>query len=815
MNLKIKSLIIAIITTLFLVGITYMIFYLTYFGYIKNQRILKTADDFKVINTIIENEGNDLIAALEDWVYWDDTSAFIEDKNFEFVKNNLQNHSLDSLNINLALFYNAKDELVYTGDYKLDERASDSLIENISENLIRLHTPDDSSESKTGLLVFDDRAYFVGIADITDSLKVSPSNGTLVFVRNIDSGLIDYIKRTLGVAIRFRSVGIMEPPNGTTIEDPILHSMETSNVIKDINGNDTIVLTMLRPDPNYSGIRYYFNIFVVSFILLLLAIFLADLMIVDKYFFKRISKLTQFVNNVATSKDTTKFIEINGNDEFTKLASSMNNMLSALDAANKDISQMDGRYRLLMETTNDGFLDYNVKTDEMYISPEWKMLIGYDGESCTSLSHDYMSKIHLDCYEKVIGALKDVLSGKAEYFEAEYRVITATGTIIWVQHRGKTVEKDENNRPIRIISTLQNITTRKKHEEEILYLSYSDKLTGLRNRTYMEDRFDELDQNPNSSYFIIMGDLNGLMLTNEAFGHAAGDKLLAYAGEILKNLCSPNDIISRWGGDEFIILVKDAAEVSIVFLINKIRTSLKKIDHFHFSVTMALGYANKTENHPTASSVMNLAEKRMFRNKLMEHSSSRSAAIESLVKTLHEKNSETEEHTMRIKILSTKLAEKLGLPQDKLDELGLLSLLHDIGKIGIPDLILLKPSKLTDEEWTLMKTHTEIGYRIAKSTPELEHIAEEILAHHEKFDGTGYPKGLKGDEIPFLSRIINVVDSYDVMTHSRVYKDASNNSYALSELIRCSGTQFDPYIAKMFIQLLEEEETLLNELLHA
>ncbi|WP_406542586.1 HD-GYP domain-containing protein [Clostridium ljungdahlii] len=186
---------------------------------------------------------------------------------------------------------------------------------------------------------------------------------------------------------------------------------------------------------------------------------------------------------------------------------------------------------------------------------------------------------------------------------------------------------------------------------------------------------------------------------------------------------------------------------------------------------------------------MNLAEERMYRSKLVKIKSSRNAIIASLEKILYEKHSETEEHTQRVKELSVKLGRKLNLSQEQLEELELLSLLHDIGKIGIPDNVLMKPGKLTDEEWDIMKKHTEIGYRIAKATPGLSHVANEILCHHEKFDGTGYPQGLKEGEIPILSRIINIIDSFDVMTHKRIYKNANDMNYAIKELERCSETQ--------------------------
>jgi diguanylate cyclase (GGDEF)-like protein len=323
----------------------------------------------------------------------------------------------------------------------------------------------------------------------------------------------------------------------------------------------------------------------------------------------------------------------------------------------------------------------------------------------------------------------------------------------------------------------------------------------------MEKELHLLDSIENSEYYIIMGDLNGLKLANDALGHEEGDKLLLIVSNILKECCESDDIISRWGGDEFVILIKNKNKAYITNLIEKIKLRCDDTKDFHFKVSIGLGYAtkNKEKNCLTTGEVMKLAEERMYRNKLMESNSSRNSLINSLMQTLNEKHSETEEHTIRIAELGIQLGRSLNLSQDKLDELELLALLHDIGKIGIPENILMKPGKLTSEEWEIMKTHSDIGYRIVKSAPELAHIADEILAHHEKYDGTGYPNGLKGESIPLISRIINVVDSFDAITNKRVYKDALSFDYAIEELKKCSGTQFDPRIVEKFIEIITKK----------
>jgi HD-GYP domain-containing protein (c-di-GMP phosphodiesterase class II) len=200
--------------------------------------------------------------------------------------------------------------------------------------------------------------------------------------------------------------------------------------------------------------------------------------------------------------------------------------------------------------------------------------------------------------------------------------------------------------------------------------------------------------------------------------------------------------------------------------------------------------------------VIKLAEDRMYRNKLAESISERNNIIALIKNTLVEKSFETEEHCTRMKERATQMGNRLGLSQSLIDDLILLALLHDVGKIAIDERILLKPDKLTNEEWEIVKKHPEVGYRIALTTPELVVIAEAILVHHERWDGMGYPRGLKGNEIPLLSRIISIIDAYDTMAYGRPYKKAVSHKKALDEIKKNSGTQFDPTLVDIFINIL-------------
>lgn len=185
--------------------------------------------------------------------------------------------------------------------------------------------------------------------------------------------------------------------------------------------------------------------------------------------------------------------------------------------------------------------------------------------------------------------------------------------------------------------------------------------------------------------------------------------------------------------------------------------------------------------------------------------------VRKLLVTLYEKSNETEEHSKRIEKYCHAIGCELQLSSTEMDALYLLALLHDIGKVGIHSSILKKPSKLTAEELEEMERHPEIGYQIAKATPELADVADLILSHHERWDGNGYPRGLKGEEIPLVCRIISVVDAFDAMTNDRVYRKAMTVDEAILEIERNAGKQFDPLVARILTGIIMRREKISSK----
>lgn len=354
-----------------------------------------------------------------------------------------------------------------------------------------------------------------------------------------------------------------------------------------------------------------------------------------------------------------------------------------------------------------------------------------------------------------------------------------------------------------LIGVSRDISERKQKEEEILYLNYHDVLTGLYNRTFFDLELKRLDTKSQLPLSVIIGDLDGLKLINDAFGHAEGDRLLVEIAKILRNCCRQEDIIARTGGDEFSILLPKTEYDMTKIIYDQIKKTCEeyatKSEHKVYYTSISMGFATKTNENELFKEIYETAEGYMSRRKLLAHKSLHSAIISSIKTTMFEKSNETEEHAERLANLSKQLGRELGLTEEELVSLELAATLHDIGKISIDRNILTKPGKLNAEEWAEIKKHPEAGYRIAQTVPELSQISEYILCHHERWDGFGYPQGLIGENIPLLSRIIAVVDSYDAMTEDRSYRKAMTKEAAIAEIEANSGTQFDPKIARLFI----------------
>ena len=372
--------------------------------------------------------------------------------------------------------------------------------------------------------------------------------------------------------------------------------------------------------------------------------------------------------------------------------------------------------------------------------------------------------------------------------------------------KGKKAWKDDQITLLKVVAEIvSNAYIRCQADEKIRHLSFHDQLTGLYNRFFLEEEMRRLDTSRQLPVSIIMADLNGLKLVNDTYRHCVGDRMLKSAANILKESCREEDIIARWGGDEFVILLSRTSEKEAWRVCKRINEKCSKTYVEDIPLSMSLGASNKDSPEKGLSEVMKEAEDHMYKNKLTERRSEKSNLLKTLLRTLSAKKSfEKEEHIQLMQNMAIRIGKKIDLPETELSRLRVLVTLHDIGKINISEDILNKKDALTEEEWEVIKQHPETGYRIARSTDEFSHVAGDILAHHERWDGTGYPQGLKGEEIPLLSRITAIAVTYESLTNGRPYKKALPSGEVVAEIKRCAGTHFDPELVEVFLSVYKE-----------
>lgn len=419
----------------------------------------------------------------------------------------------------------------------------------------------------------------------------------------------------------------------------------------------------------------------------------------------------------------------------------------------------------------------------------------------TLYTEDAEGKKLVDEYLELV---RQIASGDIEGFEGvivKHKNIK-TGELIYCEHASEVEERYENG-SIKIDGGfIIDVTERVKQEKAIEYIANHDLLTHLYNRNFV-DTYLKSNQIP-ENYMLVLADLDGLKLINDAFGHLEGDKAIRTVASTLRKFY-PNGVISRMGGDEFLIISKDLDDQRHEEIFKHIRTHLKGMTKNNsFEVSLSLGYSLVEQNINMFDDAFKIAENLMYRRKLMERNSRKSKTLETILDTLNARSIETHEHSQRMADLAIETLRNLGHTKlSEAEDIQLLARVHDIGKVVIPDSILKKPDRLTKEEFEIIKTHTEAGYKIIKNIIDSDKIAEGVYYHHERYDGKGYPLGLKGEEIPLYARIITVCDVFDVMVSGRIYQKPKSAQAAVDELIKYSGTQFDEKVVKAFLIALK------------
>jgi two-component system cell cycle response regulator len=359
----------------------------------------------------------------------------------------------------------------------------------------------------------------------------------------------------------------------------------------------------------------------------------------------------------------------------------------------------------------------------------------------------------------------------------------------------------------------------------------TDPLTGLQNRRGFEESFGaevERAKREGRSLTVLLGDLDHFKSLNDRMGHPAGDAALVRVGQLLLSALRRPDPVARTGGEEFALILPGAAGEEAWGIAERLRASVEETFRNQAAeLTISLGLAQFPQDGDTADTLLDAADqalyaaKRLGRNRsvifseeiaplVRERAASADVQLTTLLglaEALDLRDSGTADHCRTVGRYCSVIAEQLGLPPDRVKRIETAGILHDVGKIGLPDEILQKPGELTEDEWRPLRRHPEIGARILNDDAFAD-IRDWIVAHHERLDGEGYPRGLSGEEIPLEARILAVADAYEAMTSHRVYRPATSPETARSELLACAGSQFDPMVVAAFVAALRERDPL-------
>lgn len=470
----------------------------------------------------------------------------------------------------------------------------------------------------------------------------------------------------------------------------------------------------------------------------------------------------------------------------------------------QELSAEKERFKTILFSVGDGVISIDGEGKIVVMNTVAEKLTGWSlGEASGKpfdmvfrTLYEHGSQKRLDIGGRVLETGEDV------ELDENTMLISKDGKEIFIDSKTSPIKSD-TEKIIGAVTVFRDFTEKREKQKQIEYLSFCDQLTGLHSRYFFEKELKRLDEKGSLPVGMILLDVNGLKLVNDAFGHSEGDRLLRKVSETLRKECGSDNTLCRIGGDEFVILLPRTDELQIKRTVERISKSLSNNTIESIPITGSCGWSIKRYLEESMSELFKKAEDDMYHNKTSEKKSIRYSSIQIIMKTLFEKTSREEAHSERVSELCMEIAQEMGMDQGEANMLKTAGLLHDIGKIAVGNDILDKDGQLDDFEWSEIKKHPEISYNILSSVNDYGPLAEVALSHHERWDGKGYPRKLSGTEIPLHSRIVAIADSYDAMTSDRSYRKAMSSKAAWEEIETGAGRQFDPELVEIFRRVLE------------
>lgn len=610
-------------------------------------------------------------------------------------------------------------------------------------------------------------------------------------------------------------------------EDSIIYHGENGRLfgnIKEIHkeGLDWIVITAIPEELFMASVNK--SITITIFLIVLASILsLVIYNLITSILLKPMRNLLE-TSAALSSGDLSKRSEVVRHDEIGNISQSLNKVADKmqylinnleenvnertleLQKANNALEENENHLQLILNSTAEAIYGIDISGKCTFCNLSCIKILGYERQE-ELLGKDMHSQIHHTHRDgspfpvEECKILQSIRQGKGLSVDDEL-FWKADGTPFDVKYFSYPQIKE--GKVVGGVITFLDITESKKRDEEIRYLSYHDVLTGLCNRRCFADDRSKIDIQTNLPLSVIFADINGLKMTNDIFGHAAGDELIKKSSEILKKACRQNDFIARVGGDEFIIVLPKTTYDNAEKIINLIKSGFMDARLEAIKCSISLGLDTKRSADQSLDDIMANAENAMYKDKTINRKAINKDMLDTIIATLHSRNPKEKEHSIAVSELCSEIGSVLPLPLTEISKLKRAGYLHDVGKIILDGSILNKNS-LSDEECEKMRQHPVVGYRILNLFDDTLDLSEYVYNHHERWDGTGYPMGLKGEQIPLISRIIAVAEAYDRALNRDALPLNERKALAIETIKRGSGIQFDPRIAEILIQFAEKK----------
>jgi len=530
----------------------------------------------------------------------------------------------------------------------------------------------------------------------------------------------------------------------------------------------------------------------------------------------------QHVSEALSSGDLLQRAPIVRNDEigrisvsFNKVADKMQSIIDNLEAtvdkrteelyeSAETLKEKKEQLRLILDSAAEGIYGNDKDGNCTFCNISCIKILGYSGEE-DLLGKNMHRRIHHSRRDgkpfpadqcKILHSIRE---GKGAHVEDEV-FWKADGTYIEVEYR--SYPQIRNGEIVGAVITFTDITKRKEREGKINYLSYHDTLTGLYNRQYFVENLSKADNADNLPLSVIFADINGLKMTNDIFGHAAGDSLIKKSSEVLVQSCRQDDIVARVGGDEFILLLPKTDNEKVQKILARIRSGFTKAKVAAIKCSISIGTDTKTSDDQSIEEIIANAENSMYKDKSMNRKAINKDIIDTIIDTLHSESPGEKQHSEVVSQLCGDIGAALSMTDTEINKLKRVGYLHDIGKIVLDSNVLLKDT-LEEDDIENVQQHSIVGYRILNLFDDTLDLAEYVYNHHERWDGKGYPKGLKGEEIPQISRIISIAETYERVLRREAVSNPESKEKAIQIIKDGAGKRFDPKIAELFVQMME------------